>query len=130
MEESLRLDAPVQISPKMVVQDTELGGVPIAAGSIVFLAWGSANRDECVFSAPEAFDIERANIKDHLAFGNGLHLCLGAPLARLEAMITFEQLVASTKNLRFAAAGNDFANHYTVFFRGPERLFLEFDRLA
>jgi cytochrome P450 len=130
VEETLRLESPVQLGPRLVLEDTEIGGVPVPQGSIVFVVWGSANRDACVFEHPEAFDIERPNVKDHMAFGNGPHRCMGAPLGRMEAMIAFDRIFARLDNLRFAAAKNDFANHHTVIFRGPQRLYLEFDHVG
>jgi cytochrome P450 len=129
VEESLRIDSPVQMGPRLVLQDTELGGVPIPAGSILLLLWGSANRDECVFSEPETFDITRQNVKNHVAFGNGHHFCMGAPLGRMEAQIAFEQIFARMDNLRFGE-GNDFRNQEAVIFRGPEKLYIEFDKVA
>jgi cytochrome P450 len=130
IEETLRLESPVQLGPRLVVEDTEIGGVAIPAGAIVFLVWGSANRDTEVFTDPEAFDIERSNARDHMAFGNGAHFCMGAPLGRMEAMIAFERLFARLENLTFAAGKNDFENHHTVIFRGPQRLFVEFDHVV
>jgi cytochrome P450 len=130
VEETLRVESPVQLGPRLVVEDTEIGGVPIPAGSIVFVVWGSANRDSCVFESPEAFDIERPNVKDHMAFGNGPHFCMGAPLGRMEAMVAFDRLFGRLENIRFAEGKNDFANHHTVIFRGPQRLFVEFDRVG
>ncbi len=126
IEEALRQDSPVQISPRFVLRDTELGGLQIPAGSMVLLLWGSGNRDERMFAEPEAFDVERANVKDHLAFGHGVHFCMGAPLARLEAAIAFERLLVRLPDLRAAPGRNDYANDPTVIFRGPERVFLQF----
>ena len=128
VEEALRIESPVQMGPRLVVQDTELGGVPIPAGSIVLVLWGSANRDECVFADPDTFDVERQNVKNHMAFGNGPHFCLGAPLGRMEAVTAFERIFARMENLRFAEGRNDFANHEAVIFRGPQKLYIEFDR--
>ena len=104
------------------------GGVQIPAGSIVLVLWGSANRDECVFSDADSFDVERENVKNHMAFGNGIHFCMGAPLGRMEATIAFERLFARMTNLRFAEDRNEFRNQDAVIFRGPERLFIEFDK--
>lgn len=129
VEEVLRIESPVQMGPRLVLQDTELGGVPIPAGSILLILWGSGNRDECVFSDPETFDIERANVKNHVAFGNGHHFCMGAPLGRMEAQIAFERIFARMTNLRFAE-GNDFRNQDAVIFRGPDALHIEFDKVA
>jgi cytochrome P450 len=109
------------------VTDTELGGVPIPAGAIVLVVFASGNRDDSHFSDPEAFDITRERVKHHLAFGHGIHLCLGAPLARVEGRIAFDRLFARLPNLRFSPK-NDFAPMGpTVIFRGLEKLSLEFD---
>ena len=93
---------------------------------MVLLLWGAGNRDERVFAYPEAYDIERPNVKDHLAFGSGVHFCMGAPLARLEAGIVFERMLARLDDLRPASGRNDYANDPTVTFRGPEHVFVEF----
>jgi cytochrome P450 len=122
------MEAPVQWSPRLVLQDTELGGVPIPAGAIVLLAWGSASRDECVFTEAEQFDIERANVKDHMSFGNGTHFCLGAPLARLEVRVAFEQLLTRLPNLRLADPGKEPPAMDSPLFRGPSRVDLVWDR--
>lgn len=130
VEESLRFESPVQMGPRLVREDTELGGVAIPKGSIVLLVWGSANRDKCVFSEADTFDLERKNVKDHMAFGGGPHFCMGAPLGRMESEVAFERIFARVTNLRFAEGKNDFANHHAVIFRGPRRLHIEFDRAA
>ncbi len=130
IEEALRYESPVQMGPRLVVEDTEVGGVAIPKGSIVLLVWGAANRDTCVFADADTFDVERKNVKDHMAFGNGTHFCMGAPLGRMEVMIAFEQIFARMTNLRFAEGKNDFANHHAVIFRGPTHLAIEFDRAS
>ena len=94
IDESLRLQSPVQWLQRVVTQDTELGGVELAAGSVVPGRVGSGNRDAERFPDPERFQVDRKNaLRDHLAFGFGIHKCLGARLARLEGQIAFEQLV-------------------------------------
>ena len=128
VEEALRLESPVQMGPRLVVQDTELGGVQIPAGAIVLVLWGSANRDPCAFEDPTTFDIERRTVKNHMAFGHGRDFCLGAPLGRMEAVTAFERVFARLENLRFAEGRNDFANQDAVIFRGPQRLYVEFER--
>jgi cytochrome P450 len=128
VEECLRIESPVQMGVRLAIKDLEIDDVEIPAGSILLLMWGAANRDECAFADPERFDVERPNVKNHVAFGNGPHFCMGAPLGRMEAVVAFEQVFARMKNLRFAPDRNDFRNHEAVIFRGPERMFIEFDR--
>jgi cytochrome P450 len=102
IEESLRLETPLQWNWRQVLRDTEIGGVPIPAGSWMHVVWASANRDETVFEDPEAFDIDRPNTAKQLAFGLGPHFCLGAPLARMEGRAALETLFAHTRDLRLA----------------------------
>jgi cytochrome P450 len=99
IEEVLRFRSPVQCMFRTVAQPTTLGDQQLAPGQSV-LAWiGSANRDEAVFDDPERFDIHRTPNK-HIAFGHGIHFCLGAPLARLEARIALETLLRRLPNPR------------------------------
>ena len=99
VEEVLRYRSPVQMMMRTAVQDTVLGEQRIREGDTV-LAWiGSANRDERQFPDAARFDIHRTPNR-HLAFGHGIHFCLGAPLARLEARIALEALVRRTRNMR------------------------------
>jgi cytochrome P450 len=95
VEEMLRFVTPVQNFVRRAQQDTELCGKQISAGEYVALLYGSANRDEAVFGADaDVFDVTRADARKHVAFGFGEHLCLGASLARLEAQVMFEELIA------------------------------------
>ena len=104
VEEMLRFVSPIQNFARRVQHDTELAGKQLHAGEYVVLFYGSANRDEAVFGADaERFDVTRANADRHLAFGFGEHLCLGASLARLEARVMFEELIA--RGPGFALAG-------------------------
>jgi cytochrome P450 len=93
VEEALRLESPFQGLFRVATRATELGGVPIPAGARLMLLWGSANRDETVFADAAAADVTRPNLKEHLAFGEGIHYCVGAPLARLETRVALEALV-------------------------------------
>jgi cytochrome P450 len=95
--------------------------------SPVAVMYGSGNRDEAQFPDADRFDIRRANAKTHLAFGQGIHFCIGAALARLEARVAFEVLLTRLRNIRFAA-GNDFAHTPSFILRGLKALYLEFDR--
>jgi cytochrome P450 len=125
-EEALRLQSPVQWQPRLVRENAEIEGVAVPAGAILLLLFGSANRDPAKFDDPETFDIERENAIDHLGFGLGIHFCLGAPLARLEAKIAYERLFGRLANLRLGA-GNDFRPIDSLTFRGPRALELDFE---
>jgi cytochrome P450 len=89
VEEALRYEAPLQVAGRTTTRDVQLHGVTIPAGQRVFLVYGSANRDERQYDDPDRFDIFRRQ-KRHLSFSEGLHGCLGAPLARLEARVALE----------------------------------------
>ena len=97
----LRYDSPVQFTGRRAVADLELGGRRIKEGDHVVLFLGAANRDPEVFPDPDRFDITRES-KRHLAFGLGLHFCLGAPLARLEGAIVFRTLPSQMPGLSLA----------------------------
>jgi cytochrome P450 len=99
LEEALRYDSPAQSNVRRAVIDTGIAGHAIPAESIIVLLIGSANRDPRKFPDPERFDVTR-NARDHLSFGNGVHLCLGASLARLEARLAYETLIARVRNIR------------------------------
>jgi len=98
LEEALRLESPFRGHFRIVTEDTTLGGVEIPKGSRVMLMWGSANRDDVAFPSPGELDLERARPKAHVGFGSGIHFCLGAPLARMEARVTLERLLARTSS--------------------------------
>jgi cytochrome P450 len=92
VEEALRLASPNQGMYRQVTADTDLGGVPLAAGSTLFVMFGSANRDESAFEGADRMNPDRPHVAQHLAFGRGPHYCIGAPLARLEATIALTTL--------------------------------------
>ncbi len=92
IEETLRWDAPIQMVFRTAIADAEIAGVRIPKGATVVPLLGSANRDERIYDAPDRFDVGR-DAKNHLGFGLGVHFCLGAALARLEARVALEGLV-------------------------------------
>jgi cytochrome P450 len=116
IEEGLRWLGPVQWNPRRAVKDTILDGEAISAGETVFVLNAAANRDPRRWPQPERFDISR-EAKSHLAFGYGPHLCLGAPLARLETKVAVEKLLQVAPEYRLHDI--DFGN--SLFIRGPER---------
>jgi cytochrome P450 len=93
IEEVLRIEAPVQGLPRLVARDTELGGYPLKKGDMMMLRYGAANRDERQFANPDSVDVDREKAGMQMAFGSGVHHCIGAPLARQELNIGFYQLV-------------------------------------
>ena len=97
IDEVLRFDSPVQFDPRRATRDTEIAGTPIAENTLLLCWLGSANRDERHFERPEVFDITRQK-NPHLAFGFGTHHCLGHNLARLEASVALEVLLARTSS--------------------------------
>jgi hypothetical protein len=103
VEEMLRYDSPVQLTMRIAAEDVELGGRVIATGRPVFVAIGGANRDPEVFEQPDEFRIDRPDPGRHLAFSLGMHHCLGAALARLEARIAIEELTRRYPRLAPAA---------------------------
>jgi cytochrome P450 len=123
IEEVLRWRSPVQAIPRRAVGDTELGDVAIAAGDPVFALTAAANRDPARWADPERFDIHRTR-QTHFGFGYGPHLCLGAPLARLEARVALQSLLrlAPEYRLRDVELGPSF------FVSGPERGILDVAR--
>jgi cytochrome P450 len=127
VEESLRMESPVQQLFRQATVDTEIGGVKIPARSIVAACYASANRDDAQFPDADRFDSRRDNARTHLAFGQGVHFCLGAALARLETRIAFELLLERLKNIRLAPNRNDFAHVPSLILRGLRVLYIEFD---
>ena len=98
VEEILRLESPVQGLPRLVTKDTELGGQTLTAGSMIMLRYGAANRDEQQFEQPERIDLQRSKAGSQLAFGAGVHFCVGAPLARQELNLGFAALINHAQN--------------------------------
>ncbi len=91
VEESLRLESPVQVLARSVLADTEISGCPMHVGDRVVFGIASANRDEQVYADPDEFRVDRDRPREHLAFGTGPHVCPGATLARLEAVALLEE---------------------------------------
>lgn len=122
LEEVLRYDPPAQSNIRRATADTSVAGHDIPSGSLVMLLIGSANRDPRKFPDPDRFDTTR-NPRDHLSFGNGVHLCLGASLARLEARLAYEALIARIRDIRLAGP---VVRQYAQL-RGVRRMPIAFD---
>ena len=99
MEEALRLESPFRYLMRSVPADTSLAGEEIPAGATVLLFWGAANRDPAEYDHPDDVDLDRRVLRHHVAFGRGIHHCVGAPLARLEAQVVLRVLLACTSNI-------------------------------
>jgi cytochrome P450 len=127
IEETLRYRSPVQALVRFSTKDIELGDKNIKSGKRVVTWIGSANHDEAIFGNPEEFDIERSP-NPHIAFGAGIHLCLGAPLARLEGHIALEILLSRLQNLEFDGnAKNLEPANGSTFLYGVKSLPLKFE---
>jgi cytochrome P450 len=121
-EEVLRLSTPTQGMFRVVTRDTEIDGVPVPKGSRVILVYSGANRDPKVWGDdPDRFDPDRPNLKDHLAFGKGIHFCLGAPLSRVELNVALESLARRVERFELDE-GNDLRYHPSFVLRGLVRL--------
>lgn len=107
VDEALRFWAPARTNRRAVTEDTEIAGVPIPKGAKLYIAIASADRDGEVFADPDNFDIHRENAHRHLSFGRLTHMCLGAPLARLEAQTAVEALIDRIPDVRLAAEQAD-----------------------
>ena len=122
VEETLRFDSPVQRTIRVALEDTELGGRPIAKGTWVVALIGGANRDPSIYADPTTYVIDRfadPSTPDHLAFSGGIHFCLGAPLARLEATIALRALAERMPRLRLL---DEPKMRRSVSVRGPSSL--------
>jgi cytochrome P450 len=129
VEEALRLESPVQTLFRVATQDTKVQGVPVAKGARIAVMYASANRDPAVFPDPDRFDVGRENARAQLAFGKGEHFCIGAALARKEAVVAFETLLARTRDLRLAPDRNDFLHVPSFILRGLRELWVEVEEI-
>jgi cytochrome P450 len=133
IEETLRFESPLRAQFRMAKVTTSVGGVAIPAGSTLLLLPGAANRDPRVFERPAEFDIDRANVRQHITFGHGPHHCAGAYLARSEGRVTVERLLERTANISISESvhGAPEARRYdyipTYFLRGLERIDVELE---
>ncbi len=130
VEEVLRLTTPTANMWRKLKQDAVLAGVEIPEGSMLMLRFASANRDETRFPDPDRFDVQRANAEEHLAFGHGVHFCIGAMLARKEMSVAFQNVLARLENLRLAPGHPEPQHKPNVLLRGLAELHLTFEAAA
>lgn len=122
LEEALRLESPFRAHHRHVVATTELGGVELPAGSHLLLMWGAANRDPAVFAEPDEIRLNRPVPRGHLAFGKGIHFCVGAALARSEARIALTALLERTHEFHLLPDAAQWVP--SIFVRRHQRLSL------
>src|SRR5207245_8441376 len=99
IEETLRYESPVQRLFRTVARDVEVSGVKLAKGDRVTIFYGATNRDPSAFADPDDFRLDR-DLRNHVAFGMGIHYCLGAPLARAEAKVTLNTFLDRFSSIR------------------------------
>jgi hypothetical protein len=121
IEETLRYDPSVPVWRRVTTRPVTIGGVDLPEGAKLFLWLAAAGRDGSVFPDPDTFDAGRTEASQHLAFGLGLHYCLGANMGRLETRLALEELARRYPRLRLAA-GQEFTFHPNISFRGPQVL--------
>ena len=132
IEEALRMQSPTKVDFRLARKTTTLGGVPIKAGTILMLCLGAANRDPRKFENPNEFRIDRKNVREHIAFGRGIHTCAGAPLARVEGQVTINRLLDRTRDIVISAAkhgapsNRQYRYEPTFLMRGLTELHIEF----
>lgn len=124
IDELLRYDSPVQLDGRHLLEDVEIAGKKLRAGEQVVAAVGAANRDPSAFSNPDALDIGRKE-KSHISFGRGIHYCLGASLAVLEARVAFAAVLKQFSSIRLASEPK---HRPQVVLRGIEELWIDVER--
>ncbi|MCT7658079.1 cytochrome P450 [Mycobacterium deserti] len=132
IEESLRMQSPTKVDFRLARKTASLGGVHIPAGTVLMLCLGAANRDPHKFDDPHTFRLDRKNVREHIAFGRGIHTCAGAPLARVEGQITVKRLLDRMRDIAISDAAHGSApdRRYryepTFLLRGLTELHIEF----
>ena len=119
VEELLRYDSPVQLDLRRIVQDCDVNGFPVKRGEDIVVLIGGANRDPGQFEDPDGLDVGREG-NSHISFGRGIHACIGAPLARLEARIAIEVLLERFSSIRLSGPPPEFRS--SIVLRGLETL--------
>ena len=126
VEETLRFESSQISWRRITTRPTTIGGVEVPAGTRILLNLAAANRQPDVFDAPDTFDIRRERANRHISFGKGIHFCLGAGLAKLEARTMLELLASRLPSLRLVE-GQRLSYFPNITFRGPDELLVEWD---
>jgi cytochrome P450 len=127
VEEILRMESPSAGMWRVVKRDSEVHGIKIPRESLVMLRYHAANRDRELFEDPNAIDIDRTNADDHIAFGQGIHFCPGALLARKEMNVAFSALLARLDNIQIVENKSDLTYWPNIVLRGLKGLHLRFE---
>jgi cytochrome P450 len=125
-EELLRIEPPVRGLAKMTTKEVELGGQKLPNGAHLLVLYASGNDDESQFPSPRNFDLNRSNIAKHVAFGVGVHRCIGASLSRMEIKVVAREVIRRWSNIKLAIPVKDIRYQPTVAVRTIERLPLTF----
>ncbi len=132
IEESLRMDSPVKCDSRLARRATTVGGVEIAPGTVVMVLPGAANRDPRRFENPHEFDLDRKNVREHMAFARGVHSCPGGPLARVEGRVSIERILDRMADIKIdevkhgPADDRRYTYEPTYILRGLSELHLTF----
>ena len=132
IEETLRMDAPVKADFRLARKSTVLGGVDIPAGTTLMICPGAANRDPGRFEDPHSFQLGRKNVREHMAFGRGVHSCPGAPLARVEGRVSLERILDRMADIainpdKHGPPGNrSYTYEPTYLLRGLTELYIDY----
>lgn len=129
VEETLRYLSPTNNMWRVATDTAEIGGVPVEKGDLILLRYGSGNRDSSKFENADSFDVTRNNAKDHLAFGAGIHTCLGAQLARKEMAAAFPIILNRLQNLRLDESKGDIQYVPSILMRGVINLHVLYDKV-
>ncbi len=121
IEEALRMSTPTQGMFRIATRDHDLDGVHIPSGARIVIVFASANRDDAIYAVPDAFNPDRDGLREHLAFGKGIHFCLGAALSRLEGRVALEELARRLDHFTLAES-NDFEYFPSFLLRGLTHL--------
>jgi cytochrome P450 len=130
VEEALRLESPVQGMYRFARCDVVLGGTAIPAGASINVRFGSGNLDEAAYERPKEFDLHRKGIRNHLAFGAGIHYCVGNMLARMELSVAIERLLSRLDGIRLEPANFDVRYVDKLVIRNVVKLPIAFNRIA